>query len=337
MALDPLLNDLQIATADLHRVNPWMGLIRFGSIGLVLISAMWIAWSSDQALINVSAIGVAGCAYAVWLICTHDMTHRTLTGWQWFDTIMPRLVSWPMGWPYGLYAQIHHLHHGWNGSNLHDPERVQWTHDEYSAAHPIIRWYVRHQWVIDLFILGGIGLILRTVVHALQLRKSLPHLQIQLGVDIGGIVAVQSLLLGVAMLHGSVLRYVLFWLVLERIIGVVMQTRSYLEHYGLWGKSSRYRLTQLYSSRNLHACAPVNWLMGGLPYHSVHHAFPDVPFNQLPTAFDRVQQVLQQHNMPLLQQDGGYLQATLRLSRHPSLIGAAIANDSTGRRQMLTI
>lgn len=337
MSLDTLIKDLQNATADLHRVNPWMGFVRFVSIGCVFIGAIALAWSSHQPLVIGSATFVAGCFYAFWLICTHDMTHHTLTGWRWFDTIMPRLVSWPIGWPHGLYSQIHRLHHGWNGSDLRDPERVQWTQDEYQAAHPILKWYVRHQWVIDAFVLGGIGLILRTVFHAIQLRKSLPHVQFQMGLDIGGIIAIQSLFWGLAMLHGALLRYVLFWLVLERIIGVIIQTRGYLEHYGLWGKSSRYQLTQLYACRNLHTSTSVNWIMGGLPYHSVHHAFPDIPFNHLPLAFKRVQAVLQQHELPQLHQGDGYIDEALRLSNHASLIGTTAADQVTGQRHMLPI
>jgi hypothetical protein len=41
------------------------------------------------------------------------------------STVMPRLLSWPMLSPYGLYAELHRLHHGWNGIDLRDPERVQ--------------------------------------------------------------------------------------------------------------------------------------------------------------------------------------------------------------------
>ncbi len=43
-----------------------------------------------------------------------------------------------------------------------DPERVQWTDAEYQRANPFLRWYVRHQWGVDVFGLGGIGLIVKT-------------------------------------------------------------------------------------------------------------------------------------------------------------------------------
>ncbi|MEL6552512.1 MAG: fatty acid desaturase [Cyanobacteria bacterium J06621_11] len=54
-------------------------------------------------------------AYSFWLVCNHDATHRTLTGWDWFDGVMLRLIFWPMLLPVGTYNQIHRLHHYWNG------------------------------------------------------------------------------------------------------------------------------------------------------------------------------------------------------------------------------
>jgi hypothetical protein len=51
--------------------------------------------------------------------------------------------------------------------------------------------------------------------------------------------------------------------------------------------------------------------MGGLSYHAVHHAFPGIPFNRLPEAFKRIQGVLQQQGLPLMQLEEGYL--TLRV------------------------
>jgi fatty acid desaturase len=46
--------------------------------------------------------------------------------------------------------------------------------------------------------------------------------------------------------------------------------------------------------------------MGGLNYH----AFPDIPFNRLPAAFDCIQAVLQRNGLPLMLQGKGYLHKT---------------------------
>lgn len=77
--------------------------------------------------------------------------------------------------------------------------------------------------------------------------------------------------------------------------------------------------------------------MGGLLYHAAHHAFPGIPFNQLPEAFQRIRGVLQQQGLPLMQLDEGYLKSTYWLSCHPSLIGEVNYFEATGRHHMIPL
>ncbi|WP_066380929.1 fatty acid desaturase family protein [Anabaena sp. CA = ATCC 33047] len=318
--LNQLSRELQQVTADLQQVNPGAGLLRFSILGLIFLSLVTLAWSVHNNIVFVVATILAGMFYAFWLVCTHDMTHHTFTGWVWFDTVIPRLISWPMLWPYSLYAELHSLHHGWNGIDFRDPERVQWTGQEYQQAHPILKWYVRHQWSCDIFLLGGIGLIIKTFVMAVRLQQLVSRMRRQIFLDVAAILIIQAVLLTVVILHGELLRYLLFWLILERVAGMIMQTRDHLEHYGLWGKFSNHQLTQLYTGRNLNTSGLLGWLMGGLNYHGVHHAFPGIPFNKLPEAFERIQGVLQKYHLPPIQLDAGYLKSSYQLSEHPSLI-----------------
>jgi fatty acid desaturase len=335
--LDNLTTELQTAIANLRHINPWVGLFRFGMIGAVFFSLVTLAWSINTLPTFAMITAIAGVFYAFWIICTHDTVHQTLTGWPWFEIISPRLITWPMLWPYGTYATLHRLHHGWNGIDLSDPERVQWTAEEYQMAPPLLRWYVSHQLFFNVFAFSGIGLILKTLVNAWKLRNILPQLQLQFCVDLIGILAIQTGLLTFFSYQGEVLRYLLFWLILERTAGVIIQTRDHLEHYGMWGQTSGYQLTQLYSCRNLKTSPLVGWLMGGLDYHAVHHAFPDIPFNRLPEAFQRIQTVLQHHGLPLMLQGEGYLHEAFQLEQHPSVIGAVNSQDLTGRRYMVPV
>jgi fatty acid desaturase len=321
--LTNISGELKQAITDLHQVNPGTGLLRFSILGTIFLSLVVLAWSVPNNSLFVITTILTGIFYAFWLVCTHDMAHQTLTGWIWFDTVMPRLVSWPMLWPYSIYSELHILHHGWNGIDLRDPERVQWTWQEYQQAHPFLQWYVGNQWVCDIFILGGIGLIIKTFIMAVRFQKLVSRMRRQLLLDVTGIVLVHSVMVAIAISQGQLLRYLLFWLILERVIGVIVQTRDHLEHYGLWGKFTNHQLTQLYACRNLKTSALVGWLMGGLDYHSVHHAFPSIPFNHLPEAFARIQGVLEKYNLPAMQMDSGYINSTYRLSNHPSLIGEA--------------
>jgi fatty acid desaturase len=328
---DHLNKELQMAIADLRQVNPWVGLLRFMTIGVIFLSLMALAWSQTNLLAFVVIIAIAGIFYAFWMLCSHDMIHQTLTGWPWFENIFSRLTTWPMLWPYGIYATLHPLHHGWNGIDLRDPERVQWTAEEYQKAQPLLRWYISHQWLVDILGLGGIGLIIKTLTHAWKLRTVLPQLRSQFWIDLIGILMIQGGLLTFFSSQGEVSRYLLCWIVLERTAGVIVQARAHLEHYGRWGQTDSYQLTQLYSCRNLKTYLGVSWLMGGLDYHAVHHAFPEIPFNLLPAAFQQIQQVLERHDWPLLPQGAGYWQETWQLSQRPTVIGAVNPQDLTGR------
>ncbi|HEY9624427.1 MAG TPA: fatty acid desaturase [Crinalium sp.] len=335
-APNALNRDLRLAVADLETVNPWMGVYRFSILGIVFLGLVALAWTAPNMAGFLGYTAIAGIFYAFWLICTHDATHHTLTGWAWFDEGAPRLISWPMVWPYGAYSYLHHLHHAWNGIDLRDPERVQWAIAEYQQAPPWQQWYVRHQWWIDLFVLGGLGLIAKTTLHALRLKSQTPVLQRHLWLDGLGILVVQASLTLIAIGHHRLLDYILFWIVLERVIGILLQTRDHLEHYALWGSTAGHQLTQLYACRNLDTHPVMAWLMGGLNDHAVHHAFPSIPFNHLPEAFCRTTAILQQHGWPPLLREQGYLQETLRLGSRPCLIGAPQPADPTGRYHMIS-
>ena len=247
------------------------------------------------------------------------------------------MISWPLLWPHGLYAELHRLHHGWNGINLRDPERVQWTYQEYQGASPFLQWYVRRQWIVDIFVLGGIGMIIKTVMAGLRFQALTPSIRLQLLLDMTGILLVQAALLIFATLHDAVFRYLLCWFILERVIGIVIQTRDHLEHYALWGKVGGHQITQIYACRNLKTSFVVGWLMGGLNYHSVHHAFPGIPSTIFQKPFSAFQAVLRRHKLPLMKLEGGYLQELYRLSHQPSLIGESDLADGAGRYQMIPI
>lgn len=312
---------LQASVADLQDINFWQGFRRFTLLGSIVLGCLTVAWMTHSAAIFWSSTVVAGIFYAFWLICTHDAIHHTLFGWPALEHTLARLISWPMLWPVGVYSELHRLHHGWNGLDLRDPERVQWSEQEYEQASPLTKWYVRHQWVIDIFILGGLGIIAKTLLDGRRLQSLLPRLKFQLLADLLGMTAVQACLITVVVLtHTSLFRYLLFWLCLERVIGAIGQARAHLEHYGLWHQVGGHQLTQLYSSRNLQASSQFSWLVGGLNYHAVHHAFPGIPFDRLPEAHSRIQAVLNDHGMPAMEMEKGYPDAVRRLINQMILI-----------------
>ncbi len=314
-------NTLQNAVADLKSVNFWAGFGRFTALGFVMIGFVALAWAAPNEISFWGWTIASGVVYAFWLICTHDATHHTLLGWPVVEEALARIISWPILWPLGVYSELHRLHHGWNGVDLRDPERVQWTEAEYQQASPLMRWYVRHQWMVDIFILGGLGLIVKTFMDGRRFQDLLPRLRLQIWADLLGMGIVHGCLIAVVILsHASIWRYLLFWLCVERTVGVIIQTRAHLEHYGLWRQVGGHQLTQLYSSRNLHASRWFSWLVGGLNYHAVHHGFPGIPFDQLPEAYGRIQTILDEHGMPAMETELGYPSAIKRLINRMTLI-----------------
>jgi fatty acid desaturase len=85
-----------------------------------------------------------------------------------------------------------------------------------------------------------------------------------------------------------------------------MQARGMIEHHGLWRPSTTYELTQLYTSRNIAAGPLVNFLMGGLPHHSLHHAYPSIPYDRLPEASAIAETELARHGKPPLPRVASY-------------------------------
>lgn len=322
---------LQEAVADLQAVNVWTGVWRFLLLGVATLGCMALAWTAGSEWLFWGGTVAAGVFYALWLICTHDASHHTLWGWPLVEATWARIISWPMLWPVGVYSELHRLHHGWNGLDVRDPERYQRTAQEYQQTPAWGQWYMRHQWMVNIFILGGFGIVVKTLRDGLQFQDQLPQLRRQLWADILGMGLVQASLLTAVVLSHSAVRYLLFWLCLERVVGAVGQTRAHLEHYGLWHQVGGHQLTQLYASRNVQTSAWLGWLMGGLNYHAVHHAFPGIPFNQLPEAHKRIQAVLTEHDLPMMVMEPGYLRTIPRLMAEVTLI----PTDSKPARNLL--
>ena len=290
----PLLSDLHAAVADLRRTSTvparWrllllLSLLALGGVGV---------WSVEWLPLRLAAAVLVALAETLLLIATHEACHGTLLGRRRLELLLAALISWPMAWPLCTYRLLHGLHHRWNGSDLRDPERL---HRQSSGQW---RW---------LLLEGGAGLILRTLQEALALQAQHPGLRRALLADALGVLVVQGLALTLALQHGQLLAYALCWLLVERLAGALLQLRGAIEHWQLWRPQSHPLLTQLYSSRTVDVPAWVNELLGGLPHHSVHHAFPALSAAALPAATERVETVLRAHGYPPLPRCQGYGQA----------------------------
>jgi fatty acid desaturase len=308
------------SVADLHKMRAAPGFIRFFSTVIPFLLFIVLSWQFSLSDVWFYIAGtLAGVFFAATAVTTHDAIHNTLTGIKWFDEISARLVTWPVLWPHGVYSEVHKLHHKMNGVDLRDPERVTFTEAEYNSAHSVVRFFMRHKMVLALF-LGGLGMIATHVYRAFGFYSQSRAVRRQLIIDLVGIICVNGIIYVAAAAQGQLLKAFLLYVLVERIGGGILQFRAHIEHYGLSGKRVNFYATQLYTCRNITTNPWMSWLMNGLNFHSIHHAFPKIPFYNLKEATQRVDDVLKQNNAESLPSADGYLRTYIELSRELKLI-----------------
>ncbi|MEN9529466.1 MAG: hypothetical protein RI932_1339 [Pseudomonadota bacterium] len=310
--------------ADLQTTRPGPGLWRYFSSMAILFTALAISYQHGlDSIVFYSAAVVAGIFFAAAAVTTHDAIHHTLTGIGWFDEVSARVATWGVLWPHGVYSELHKLHHKMNGIDERDPERVTYTQQEYEQAGFLKRFMIRHQLLIAVFIGGGIGMILGHLSRATGFIKQSKGLRRQLVIDLVGIVAINGTLYALAAAQGQLTKAVILYIIVERVGGGLLQLRAHVEHYGIAGKRANYFSTQLHACRNIETNPAMSWLFNGLNFHSIHHAFPKVPFYHLEEAHHRMTSLLANENAQPVPQSQGYIKTFVGLTRELKLINTS--------------
>ncbi len=310
---------LQKSMADLHRVSLTKGLIVYSIKLGIVIALTTLAFNVNSNLAFLGLALLTGVAYSSLMILSHDAIHSTLTGMSWLDWTLPRLTSAPLWWFHGLYGELHMLHHKMNATDLHDPERVQWTDVEYANANVFGKWYARNQIIIKLFVFGGFGLVIDLVIRAIPLYSKSKGIRREIWTDALLIIGANLLILALGLYFGFALKYIVFYICLERSVGVIMQFRGHVEHYGLWGKSGNYIQTQIMNCRNIQTNSLMSWYVNHLNFHSVHHAFPKIPFYNLEAAHQRMCGILSKNGCTVVTEHS-YIKTIWRLIAQPKFI-----------------
>ena len=306
-------NDLAKAVAPFENVVPWPGLLKMVTHLMLLGSTFWLAWANhENSLVFWGATALFALVYPPVLITTHDALHHTFTGIKLIDEVYPRLVSYPLFWFHGVYQQVHKLHHKMNGSDLRDPERVQWTQEEYDQLCSFAKFNARNQWIMSLFVYAGLGMIIKTLFRAFEFWSKSKSMRIALITDFIAIIAVNAAIIGFMASQGLLLKYFLFWFATQYVAGMMLAYRAFVEHYGWWGKGDHFYDTQVRNCRNIKTNAFGEWYFNGLCHHAVHHAFLKVPFYNLKKAHDAMDELYEQAGHEQIPYEEGYLKAALK-------------------------
>lgn len=309
MAVLDKRQQLARALARMSEISPSQGLAHaliHSAAFLGLASAAWIFWPRDMRLAIVAMVPLA-FVYTAILVTTHDCIHRTYTGIQKFDDYWPLLWSWFILWPHRTYAEIHRIHHAWLGRDLDDPERPTFLKSEFDRAGLIKRWYIRHQWLLNIFVLGGFGFIVKHWVKARRLRDRFPQLNVAMRRDMIGLGVTTSVTWSFFIYHGSLPEYLISFFIVERIAGGLLQWRALAEHYGLWeGRHGDMVYRQAMSCRNIKAGWLGRWLFNDLCFHSVHHVYPSIPWYKLGEAHLTIPPYWEQVNQKVIEPKVSY-------------------------------
>lgn len=323
--MDIVVDPKKIAkvVAPFESTEPMPGLVK--SLGyLSVVGALsFYSFQVEVGIMYYLLLFFTGLIYGGMLVLTHDAIHQTCTGWKWYDELFARVISWPVGWIHGTYSEVHKLHHKMNGTQLADPERVQFTTTEYEQASPLFRFYIRNQWYFNIFLFAGLGLIYRTLRAGIGYAKVSAGMRRAILTDIVMIFAVHFLAYYFYSGADFALRFWSMFFVYQYVAGLVLQLRAHIEHYGLWGKGSHFYDSQVWNCRNVRTYPLVSWYFNYLNYHSIHHAFPRVPFYKLIVAQKAIAKLYKEAGSELPVTQGGYLTNAYKMAKSPSLIDAS--------------
>ncbi|MEW2916508.1 fatty acid desaturase [Ruegeria sp. ANG10] len=208
---------------------------------------------------------------------SHECTHKTPFRSGWLNDVIGHLVSIPIALPFTWFRYFHLAHHKWTNHPKKDPElggkpRPGNWRDLliYLSGWPY--WSA----MAKVLMQNAFGRIDAPYLPARQHRAMRVEARLLL---------VLYVFVGLSLLYSSAL----FWLWLLPVLIAQPVLRLYLlAEHGLCPQVAN----MLENSRTTFTNRIVRFLAWNMPYHAEHHAFPNVPFHQLPTLHDRTQAYL---------------------------------------------
>lgn len=202
---------------------------------------------------------------------SHECTHKTPFRSSWLNDVIGHLVSIPIALPFTWFRYFHLAHHKWTNHPEKDPELG-------GKPRP-------GNWRDLLIYLSGwpywSGMTKVLMQNAFG-RIDAPYLPARqhhaMRIE-ARLLLVLYVLVGLSLLYSTAL----FWLWLLPVLIAQPVLRLYLlAEHGLCPQVA----DMLENSHTTFTNRIVRFLAWNMPYHAEHHAFPNVPFHQLPALHD---------------------------------------------------
>ncbi|WP_171212728.1 fatty acid desaturase [Ruegeria sp. HKCCA5426] len=243
--------------AGLRHLSLYVLLLLVTSLGIALRVPLWPLLLLPQGLLLVFLFTLS-----------HECTHKTPFRTGWLNDAVGHLVSVPTALPFTWFRYFHLAHHKWTNDPDKDPELDGKPRPE--------RWPDLMIYLSGWPYWKGMALVLFRNATGKIDAPYLPQRQHR-AIRIEAV-----MLLGLYTLAGISLIFtpILFWLwLLPVLMGQPFLRLYLLAEHGLCPPVAN----MLENSRTTFTNRIIRFLAWNMPFHAEHHAFPNVPFHQLPS------------------------------------------------------
>lgn len=254
--------------------------LNFGiQFAIFLAACFGLAWYglNDLAIFIPSVLAVAILSMSLFAL-GHECIHNTAFKQRWENQFVAFLVSVPIFYPVEMFRLFHFQHHRHTHEIGKDPEITMAgkpVDTVLSGLHIYIVWHT------------GLPLMLFKVFMSIFLSfpmpdafwtKMLPYVNKNQRGKVARDARITFLVHAAVICLGIFWSPNVFWIYAALWLGHAMLA-FYLvaEHNGLPHEGNIFSRT-----RSMRTSALVKWIMWNMPYHAEHHAYPAVPWHQLP-------------------------------------------------------
>lgn len=278
----PLLDRETLRTLQQRQDLP--SLIRLTlQLGAFLLCAGLVVRVAAYPVVAVCCSVLLAAIWASLFAPFHECTHQTAFRWRGLNTLGAWLSGIPFGMAPAVYRAFHFAHHRYTHDPKRDPE-LGGIPDQLAFWPTTVGGWV--------FLMSGMWLlrlkatvlvkfsILPTAKWAQMAPWAAPEQRSRLAWETRVVALVWAVLVVTAFMGMSGAGWLLFALILSHMFQAIWLTT---EHTGL-----PYEGTILARTRTMLPAACIRWWLWNMNYHAEHHAWPAVPWYQLPAVHQRV-------------------------------------------------